>query len=130
MVEVVASAHTAVLQTALRAFELLLLREIGLLPMLDAQTMTLGALEGKTRYSLVAEGGLRQAAASERNSLAGSDWLDLQRSLSTGATFADTLRACAPHAAALKRQLRSLLNYHCGVESLRTRKMMLDLQSL
>lgn len=130
VVEVVASAHTAVLQTALRAFELLLLREIGLLPMLDAQTMTLGALEGKTRYSLVAEGGLRQAAASERNSLAGSDWLDLQRSLSTGATFADTLRACAPHAAALKRQLRSLLNYHCGVESLRTRKMMLDLQSL
>ena len=41
VVEVVASGHVEVLQSALRAFELLLLREIGLLPQLDVQTMTL-----------------------------------------------------------------------------------------
>jgi DNA repair protein RecO (recombination protein O) len=30
----------------------------------------------------------------------------------------------------LKPQLRALLHYHCGVSTLRTRQMMLDLQSL
>ena len=47
------------LQPALRAFELLLLREIGLLPTLDAQTLTLEPLQADARYALVAEGGLR-----------------------------------------------------------------------
>ena len=129
-VHVIASGHNEALQAALRAFELLLLREIGLLPMLDAQTMTLAALDPAIRYSLVAEGGLRQTAASERNSLSGSEWLELQASLATGAGFTDTLRACAPHGLALKAQLRALLHYHCGVDALRTRKMMMDLQSL
>ena len=129
-VHVIASGHNEALQAALRAFELLLLREIGLLPMLDAQTMTLAALDPGTRYSLVAEGGLRQASTSERNSLTGTEWLELQTSLHTGAGFTDTLRACAPHGVALKAQLRALLHYHCGVDALRTRKMMMDLQSL
>ena len=63
---VMASGHGELLQTALRAFELLLLCEIGLLPLLDAQTMTLGGLEPDARYSLVPEGGLRQTAATDR----------------------------------------------------------------
>ena len=129
-VQVIASGHNEALQTALRAFELLLLREIGLLPMLDVQTMTLAALEPSVRYSLVAEGGLRQAAPAERHSLAGSDWLRLQESLGPGTAFTDTLRACAAHGQTLKAPLRALLHYHCGVDALRTRKMMMDLQSL
>jgi len=32
--------------------------------------------------------------------------------------------------AELKPQLRALLNYHCGVGTLRTRQMMIDIQSL
>jgi hypothetical protein len=32
--------------------------------------------------------------------------------------------------AELKPQLRTLLHYHCGVKTLRTRQMMMDLQSL
>ena len=40
------------------------------------------------------------------------------------------LRACAAVMAELKPQLRALLNYHCGVGTLRTRQMMIDLQSL
>ena len=32
--------------------------------------------------------------------------------------------------AELKPQLRQLLHYHCGVSTLRTRQLMLDLQSL
>lgn len=130
VVAVLCSGHGEALQTALRAFELLLLREIGLLPMLDAQTMTLAGLDADSRYSLVAEGGLRQSGTHELHGLAGSDWLRLQRSLAAGASFNDMLRACAPLTTMLKPQLRALLHYHCGVKILRTRQMMLDLQCL
>ncbi len=129
-IEVISSGHGDALQTALRAFELLLLREIGLLPLLDAQTMTLAALERPIRYSLVPEGGLRQTGDADRASLAGYQWLALQASLVLNASFTETLRACAPVMHELKPQMRALLNYHCGVRTLRTRQMMIDLQSL
>ena len=41
-----------------------------------------------------------------------------------------TLRQTAASMAGLKPQLRALLHYHCGVPQLRTRQMMMDLQSL
>ena len=130
VVQVIASDHGEALQSALRTFELLLLREIGLLPMLDAQTMTLGGLEPQARYSLVPEGGLRQTGDGDRASLSGAQWLSLQASLADSAPFTTTLRACADVMAELKPQLRTLLNYHCGVTTLRTRQMMIDLQTL
>ena len=130
VVQVIASDHGEALQSALRTFELLLLREIGLLPMLDAQTMTLGGLEPQARYSLVPEGGLRQTGDGDRASLSGAQWLSLQASLADSAPFTTTLRACADVMAELKPQLRTLLNYHCGVTTLRTRQMMIDLQNL
>ncbi len=130
VVQVIASGHGEALESALRAFELLLLREIGLLPLLDAQTMTLLALDQQVRYSLVPEGGLRQTNAADRSSLSGAQWVALQQSLSNAAPFTATLRACSEVMAELKPQLRTLLNYHCGVTNLRTRQMMIDLQSL
>ena len=130
VVHVIASGHSVALQSALRAFELLLLREIGLLPLLDVQTMTLLALDPESHYSLVPEGGLRQAHAQDRASLSGAQWVALQHSLRDGAPFTATLRACSRVMAELKPQLRTLLNYHCGVTTLRTRQMMIDLQSL
>jgi DNA repair protein RecO (recombination protein O) len=130
VVRVIASEHGEVLQTALRTFELLLLREIGLLPQLDRQTLTLAPLDAMTRYSLVAEGGLRQSSEADRASLSGAQWLALQQSLAQGAPFTTTLRACAEVMNELKPQLRALLHYHCGVRTLRTRQMMLDIQSL
>jgi DNA repair protein RecO (recombination protein O) len=130
VVQVLASEHGEVLGAALRAFELLLLREVGLLPLLDEQTMTLGGLDKQAHYSLVPEGGLRQTNATDRASLSGSQWMVLQQSLVTGAPFTATLRACAAVMSELKPQLRALLNYHCGVGTLRTRQMMIDLQSL
>ena len=114
----------------MRAFELLLLRELGLLPLLDAQTMTLLALEPQQRYSLVPEGGLRQTSEVDRASLSGAQWLALQQSIAASAPFTLTLRACSEVMAELKPQLRTLLNYHCGVSTLRTRQVMIDLQSL
>ena len=130
VVQVIASEHGEALQSTLRAFELLLLREIGWLPMLDAQTMTLRGLHPQERYTLVPEGGLRQTNASDRASLSGAQWLALQHSLADDVPFTVTLRACSEVMFELKPQLRMLLNYHCGVSTLRTRQMMIDLQSL
>ena len=130
VVRVLASEHGEALQAALRTYELLLLRELGLLPQLDLQTMTLGALDSHERYCLVPEGGLRLAHGDDRASLMGTDWHTLQAALEDGAPFITTLRACAGVASELKPQLRALLHYHCGVKTLRTRQMMMDIQSL
>lgn len=130
VVRVLASEHAEVLEAALRTFELLLLREIGLLPRLDQQTLTLAPLEPHAAYTLVAEGGLRARSDSDRASLSGAQWLALQQALEPGTPFADTLRACAAAMTELKPQLRALLHYHCGMTTLRTRQMMVDLQSL
>lgn len=129
-VSVICSGHGDALQAALRAFELLLLREIGLLPTLDIQTMTLAPLQTGMRYTLVAEGGLRQSVEGDRSGLSGQDWIALQQALDSPASFVDTLRACAGVVSELKSQLRAVLHYHCGVTTLRTRQMMIDLQSL
>ena len=130
VVRVLASEHEEVLQAALRTFELLLLREIGLLPRLDVQTLTLAPLQTDVQYVLVPEGGLRTRSESDRAGLSGTQWLALQAVLESGAPFTDTLRACAAVMNELKPQLRVLLHYHCGVSTLRTRQMMVDLQSL
>ena len=129
-VQLVASQSADTLQLALRAFELRLLRDIGLLPALDIETATLASLEPRTPYVLVPESGLRQAEEEDRSSLPGEQWLVLQQSLADNAAFSDTLRACIPAAQALKTQLRGLLHYHCGVKMLKTRQMMIDLQNL
>lgn len=120
--------HT--LEPALRAFELLLLREIGLLPTLAMQTATLAPLGDDERYSLRAEGGLLEATWEDgRGSLTGGQWRALQDALDDAAPFSSTLQAAAAMPG-LKPQLRALLHYHCGVPTLRTRQLMIDLQSL
>jgi len=131
VVQVLASEHDEALQPALRAFELLLLREIGLLPLLDVQTLTLEPLAAQARYSLVAEAGLVLATQGDgRATLTGEQWTALQSVLAGSAPFTATLRQAAAVMAELKPQLRSLLHYHCGVSTLRTRQLMLDLQAL
>ncbi len=128
-----AEAQAATQAAALRAFELSLLREVGLLPALDAQTLTLSPLSPDLRYTLLPEAGLREAAH-EETALAGADWQALQVALDDRAPFTATLRCVAMLSAgsngALRGQLRTLLNYHCGVSTLRTRQMMRDLQAL
>jgi DNA repair protein RecO (recombination protein O) len=130
VVRVIASGHGEVLQAALRTFELLLLREIGLLPQLDVQTMTLHTLQADALYTLVPEGGLRQANADDRAHLSGAQWAVLQGAVQGAAPFTATLRACAEVMPGIKPQLRNLLHYHCGVKTLRSRQMMIDIQSL
>ena len=130
VVRVLASEHGEALEPVLRSFELLLLREIGLLPALDVQTLTYAALEPQARYTLVAEGGLRAATTSERASLSGTQWRTLEAALDDGAHFTHLLHAVALLATELKPQLRTLLQYHCGSPLLRTRQFMMDMQAL
>ena len=130
-VAVLASGHTDAIEPALRAFELLMLREIGLLPALETQTLTLGPVEGDEHYTLVAEAGIMATGDDDqRPSLTGTRWLALQRAMDEPAPFHPTVREAARDMAELKPMLRSLLHYHCGVGSLRTRQMLIDLQSL
>lgn len=133
VVRVLAGTQGEALEPVLRAFELVLLRELGLLPGLAEETMTLSTLAAGKRYMLVPEGGLRQAAAGERAALTGTQWQALEQALATGHSpqaYTATLRAAAPVALALKSQLRTLLQYHCGSPLLRTRQLMMDLQNL
>ena len=129
-VQLLASQPADTLQLALRAFELRLLRDIGLLPRLNAETATLSLLDPEKLYVLVAEAGLRQAHDDDRASLPGEQWIALQRALDDQTLFSDTLQACVAGANELKIQLRALLHYHCGVRVLKTRQMMMDLQAL
>lgn len=138
-VRLLASGDANALQWALRGFELLMLKEMGLLPALDLQTLTLKPLEPDEYYVLVPEAGLQWVEVDTRNSqntrnaqnaLLGHQWLALQSALDSSAPMAALLRECADLLVQLQRPLRLLLNYHCGVGALRTRQMMLDLQTL
>jgi DNA repair protein RecO (recombination protein O) len=129
--------------SALRAFELLVLREIGLLPSLDVASLTLQSLQNDALYTLLPEAGLRavhsaddfdRESSPERPSLAAHHWLALQTALDDAAPLHTLRGICAALGSAdknaLKTQLRSLLHYHCGGKTLRTRQMVMDVQAL
>jgi DNA repair protein RecO (recombination protein O) len=129
-VRLLASGQAEALQWALRAFELLLLKEMGLLPALNLQTLTLHPLSPTDSYTLVPEAGLQRAGNDPRHTLRGEQWLALHAALACAEPLTALLRECADLLGPLQRPLRLLLNYHCGVGALRTRQMMLDLQTL
>lgn len=139
-VHMLATQHGDMIEPILRAFELTLLRELGLLPALHQETLNLQPLQALAAYVLTPESGLRLAhEAEQRISLTGMQWQALQHAMNIAQhhpgthaehSYAATLRASANVAAALKPQLRTLLQYHCGNPPLRTRQLMMDLQSL
>ena len=88
-------------QAALRAFELLLLREIGVLPSLGEEAATLQPLQPEARYALRAEHGLVKAAMQSEGALPSAQWLVLQAALA-GTDMTALQRACAQGGAALR----------------------------
>ena len=110
---------------ALRAFELLLLRETGVLPDLAQVTLTAEPLQPAARYSLQAEAGV----APEAQGAPGAAWVAWEAALAHGSTAA-LRQAVAPHAAALRAPLRALLHYHLGSAALRTRQVWQGVQRL
>ncbi|NDY91601.1 DNA repair protein RecO [Ideonella livida] len=121
-----ASGEDTLMQAALRAFELLLLRELGLLPTLDLLTAQQTPLLPSSVYSLRPELGLVAAAMAD-NGLTGRQWSDIQQALDDGELVALQL-ACAQALPALKTTSRGLLHYHLGSARLRTREVMIDAQ--
>ncbi len=132
VVRVLAGQHGDAIEPVLRTFELLLLRELGHLPALNEESATLAPLGEGRRYALVAEGGLRPALQGERAVLGAAQWQAIESALQARQAFNATLHVVAQpeQALALKPQLRALLQYHCGSPMLRTRQLMMDLQSL
>lgn len=124
----------SLLQAALRAFELSLLRELGVLPDLSLVTQTQQLLEAEAHYSLLADAGVVPAAGTEQQqhqhqALAGAALIGLQAALQHG-SLAALQQACAGSLQPLKAMLRGLIQYHLGASQLRTRQVMLSLQSL
>ena len=115
-------------ETSLRAFELTLLREIGVLPDLSVATLTQEPVFGSGRYALLADAGLGLCAPGEAG-LAGRVWIDLQAALDHGSVAA-LRQVCAPVLPELKGFLRLQLHYHLGSSVLRTRQVMLEAQNL
>ena len=102
----------------LRAFELMLLRELGWLPDLSVDTQRAQALDPDASYTLKSETGL---AASKQGPL-GAQWLQLEAALVPGSMQA-LRQACLAAAGALRAPLQELLHYHLGHSPLRTRQV-------
>ncbi|WP_088281659.1 DNA repair protein RecO [Ideonella sp. A 288] len=115
-------------EAVLRAFELWLLRETGVLPELDRVTTTQEPMHADGLYALRAEAGLVALATGEPG-LAATDCLALQAALDDHDPPA--LRAaCAAALPALRAQVRPLLHYHLGSPQLRTRQAMIEVRRL
>jgi DNA repair protein RecO (recombination protein O) len=121
------SAEGVAAQAALRAFELLLLRETGVLPELDRDTATQRPVVAYRSYALRGEAGLVMAA--DDSALGGALCLALHEALA-GDDLAALQAACTGALAALKVQTRALLHYHLGGPELRTRQVARSLNRL
>ncbi len=118
----------AQVQTALRAFEVALLKEIGVLPDLSLVTLTLEEVREEGDYALLPEAGVA-AARGDDAVISGAALIGLQAAVNHGSTPA-LHQACARALPELKTMLRALLHYHLGTPVLRTRQLMIDVQNL
>ena len=116
-------------EAALRAFELQLLRECGVLPELDRGTVSQAPVATDRRYRLQAEAGLVAAPDDDAAALGGALCRRLQAALDAHDSQAlrEATRSALP---ALRVQLRALLHYHLGPPPLRTRQLVLDVRRL
>ena len=118
-------------EVALRAFELMLLRETGVLPELDTATLTQRPVAPEKAYTLRSEHGLVESEPGSAT-LPGSTCLAMESALRSLQLEGDVealgqLHAAAAAAgAALKQQLRQQLHYHLAGAPLRTRQVMID----
>jgi DNA repair protein RecO (recombination protein O) len=130
--EAVAALAQGVPQAAvLRAFELLLLQAAGLLPALDQEGASLQALHPQAQYCLSPEHGLQPQIDPRQPACVGGRWTAWQQAMGEEAPLQALCRLMSPDsAAALRRQLRDVLHYHCGVGVFQTRQLLADVQHL
>ncbi|HJV60902.1 MAG TPA: DNA repair protein RecO [Albitalea sp.] len=118
----------AQVQAALRAFEVVLLKEVGVLPDLSVETSTQQELRAEGAYALLPEAGVAPARPND-TAIRGVVLIGLQAALAHGSLPA-LQQACTASLPELKSTLRTLLHYHLGTPQLRTRQVMLDVQTL
>jgi DNA repair protein RecO (recombination protein O) len=123
-----AAEQDTLTQAALRAFEIVLLREVGLLPQLDHVTTTQQAVQAEHHYMLRPELGVVPRSHGEAP-LSGALLCQMQQALD-GGDLRSLQSACAQGLASLKTTLRQTLHYHLGTARLRTRDVMLASQQL
>jgi DNA repair protein RecO (recombination protein O) len=116
-------------QAALRAFEIVLLKEIGLLPDLAIETATGRPVRAEERYRVLADAGVVAAPGATDATAGGATLSTVQAALASG-DIAALQRAAAGALAELRPLLRAQLAYHLGTDSLRTRRVMLEAQAL
>lgn len=116
-------------QAGLRAFELVLLHEIGVLPDLSAITADGAPVLPDEAYLLRADAGVWRVQGGAEAGVRGATLLAID-----GALARDDLgalqAACGAELQPLRQQLRGLLHYHLGSPHLRSRQVMLDVQRL
>ncbi len=123
-----ASIDEARVQPALRAFELTLLQQTGLLPDLSVVTQTQQAVRVERRYGLAPEAGV-VAGADTGAEIDGDTLIHLQAALLHGSLPA-LQQACARALPELKVALRAMIQHQLGASVLRTRQVMRDVQNL
>ena len=126
-----AMGDPALLQAALRAFELILLRRLGHLPDLSVETVDGREVRPGRAYELHPELGVAATRwAGEPGAgpvvLDGQMLADLEKALPMGVPA--TMAACIPVLGELKALSRTLIHYHLGSQTLRTRQLMMELQ--
>ncbi len=150
---VLAQAHREeddpALAAALRAFELRLLTEMGVLPELGLITATQQPVQATARHRIDPEAGVvalaallatetspargptstAPAAPGSSPGLSGRHLHALQSALDAGDRPA-LQQACRHGASELKAQLRLLLHYHLNTSTLRTRALMVEVQHI
>jgi DNA repair protein RecO (recombination protein O) len=122
------SGDDAAGEVALRAFELTMLKEIGLLPDLSVETATQLPVGPDARYAVLADVGVGPSRRGEPD-IEGRTLVRLQAALGHG-SLAALQEVCAAALPELKGVLRSQLHYHLGSSVLRTRQVMIEAQNL
>lgn len=112
--------------SVLRAFELFLLHEQGVLPELSKVTSTQQPVLAQGTYGLEAQSGLREQAPPA--GVPGSVWLALQPALERD-ELVKAQRVCALAAQGLRVQLRQVLSHHLGHRPLHTRQLLMEFQT-
>lgn len=123
-----AAGEPLLAEAALRAFELVLLRELGWLPDLAVNGTTLAPLAATARARLTPEAGLIDAGG-DATAPSGATWAAIAAALQSGELSA-LQHACAAELPALKAQLRAALAYHQGHPRWRTRDVLQSAQQL
>ena len=132
-VELLSRQSPELVELALRAFELLLLKEVGVLPDLSLLTTNLAPVQPERYYTLSSAGGLFERSDPGTEGLPGHVCLALAAALHERAgeqAFAALMQACAGALLALKAQLRALLLHHGGAQVFRTRALMRQLATV